>query len=199
MARFKSLDSSTSLRATLYLSMYTYTYVRTRILVRISLKERVYTFLKRGTRIYIYTRGVYTRTHTHTDTTDTRLSDPPSYEYIHLCYPDKAKEAVCALNIDFKRKPCYKTAVKKVRIRQTSNFLPPLPPSFPHSNGKLEARRHDGLIWRRIRDVYRLGSATSSFVDNGVVTSTRDVRRASFFFPFFLPPSLSLSPTTVDF
>lgn len=127
MARFKvaheSLDSSTSLRATLYLSMYRiHTYV-TRILVRISLKERAYTFLKRGAHVYI--RTVYR--HTHTDTTDTRLSDPPSYEYIHLCYPDKAKEAVCALNIDFKRKPCYKTAVKKVRIRQTSNFLPPLP------------------------------------------------------------------------
>lgn len=129
MARFKvaheSLDSSTSLRATLYLSMYRiHTYV-TRILVRISLKERAYTFLKRGAHVYI--RTVYRHTHTHTDTTDTRLSDPPSYEYIHLCYPDKAKEAVCALNIDFKRKPCYKTAVKKVRIRQTSNFLPPLP------------------------------------------------------------------------
>lgn len=63
-------------------------------------------------------------------------------------------------------------------------------PSFPHSNGKLEARRHDGLIWRRIRDVYRLGSATSSFVDNGVVTCTH-VRRASFFFPLF--PLLSFS------
>lgn len=59
-------------------------------------------------------------------------------------------------------------------------------PSFPHSNGKLEARRHDGLIWRRIRDVYRLGSATSSFVvDNGVVTSTRvrDAPAFSFLFP----------------
>lgn len=130
MARFKvaheSLDSSTSLRATLYLSMYRiHTYV-TRILVRISLKERAYTFLKRGAHVYIRTvyRHTHTRTHGHTDT---RLSDPPSYEYIHLCYPDKAKEAVCALNIDFKRKPCYKTAVKKVRIRQTSNFLPPLP------------------------------------------------------------------------
>lgn len=133
MARFKvaheSLDSSTLLRATLYLSMYRiHTYV-TRILVRISLKERAYTFLKRGTHIYIRTvyRHTHTHTHGHMDTTDTRLSDPPSYEYIHLCYPDKAKEAVCALNIDFKRKPCYKTAVKKVRIRQTSNFLPPLP------------------------------------------------------------------------
>lgn len=40
-------------------------------------------------------------------------SDPPFYEYIHLRYPDKAKEAVCALNIDFKREPCYKTARKK--------------------------------------------------------------------------------------
>lgn len=68
-------------------------------------------------------------------------------------------------------------------------------PSFPHSNGKLEARRHDGLIWRRIRDVYRLGSATSSFVDNGVVTCTH-VRRASFFFPLF--PPLFLQPQSIS-
>lgn len=152
MARFKVarfLDVAASHPISLYVP---HTHVR--ILVRISLKERVYTFLKRG--IYVYT--VYVLSHRYTDTTDTRLSDPPSYEYIHLCYPDKAKEAVCALNIDFKRKPCYKTAVKKVRIRQTSNFLPPLPlPLFPilMENWK----RADTMDWYGEESETSIGSA----------------------------------------
>lgn len=74
-----------------------------------------------------------------------RACGSPSYEYIHLCYPYKAKEAVCALNIDFKRKPCHKTAVKKDSS----------PPDFQLSvailteSWKRQARKHDGLIRRR--------------------------------------------------
>lgn len=49
---------------------------------------------------------------------------PPPRRRVHpsLLSGQSEGEAVCALNIDFKRKPCYKTAVKKLRIRQTSKF-----------------------------------------------------------------------------
>lgn len=76
-------------------------------------------YLKERVRTYVYTG----KPDIHVSRARVRATRiPPSYVYIHLCYPCKAKEAVCALNIDFKRKPCYETAVKKGRIRQTFKF-----------------------------------------------------------------------------
>ena len=121
-----------------------------------------------------------------------------------LRYPDKAKEAVCALNIDFKRKPCCKTAVKKreeknkerererergeTRIRQTSKFLFAILMENWKAPGGADTMDWYGEDPRRLSA--RLTSATSSFVDNGVVSTHISARNT--------PPRVFLSLRLAD-